>query len=105
MSRPLRIEYDHAFYHITARGNEKKPIFQDKDDKMKFFYYLGIVNKRYRIKLYAYVLMDNHYHLLMETPQGNLSRVMRDLNGHYTIYFNRRHKRVGHLFQGRLRPY
>lgn len=101
MSRPLRIEYEGAFYHITSRGNEKGDIFIDDYDKDKFLHYIGVVHKRYSIIIYVYALMGNHYHMLMETPKANLSRAMRDLNGDYTTYFNRRHKRAGHLFQGR----
>lgn len=103
MARPLRIEYENAVYHITARGNEKKDIFLDKKDYEKFLFYLGLMWKRYKVIAYCYVLMKNHYHLLIETPQPNLSRMMRDLNGHYTIYFNKRHRRYGHLFQGRYK--
>lgn len=103
MARPLRIEYENAVYHITARGNERKDIFIDEKDHEKFLFYLGLVHDRYKIILYAYVLMNNHYHLLIETPQANLSRVMQDINGHYTIYFNQRHKRYGHLLQGRYK--
>ncbi len=103
MARPLRIEYENACYHITARGNERKNIYTDRKDYEKFLHYIGLVHKRYRIIVYSYVLMDNHYHLLIETPEPNLSRMMRDLNGHYTIYFNKRHKRYGHLFQGRYK--
>lgn len=103
MARPLRIEYENAFYHITVRGNERRDIFTDKRDQEKFFFYLSVLHKRYRIIIYCYVLMNNHYHLLIETPEPNLSRVMRDLNGHYTIYFNKIHKRYGHLLQGRYK--
>lgn len=103
MGRPLRIEYEGAAYHIMARGNEKKNIFLEEADFKKFFYYLGVVWERYKLIIYSYVLMNNHYHLLMETPQANLSRAIRDLNGHYTIYFNRKYKRIGHLFQGRYK--
>ncbi len=103
MARPLRIEYEKACYHISSRGNEKRDIFLDERDNKKFLFYLGIVRERYKIIVYAYVLMNNHYHLLIETPKPNLCRVMRDINGHYTIYFNKRHKRAGHLFQGRYR--
>lgn len=103
MSRPLRIEYENAVYHITARGNEKGYIFLGQKDFDRFLGYLGRMQERYKIITYAYCLMRNHYHLLLETPKPNLSRVMRDLNGHYTIYFNKRHKRCGHLFQGRYK--
>jgi len=88
---------------ILFRGNERRDIFTDKRDQEKFFFYLGVLHKRYRIISYSYVLMNNHYHLLIETPEPNLSRVMRDLNGHYTIYFNKIHKRYGHLLQGRYK--
>jgi len=103
MARPLRIEYKNAFYHITSRGNERKIIFRDEKDNEKFLYYLDVMHQRYGIIVYAYVLMNNHYHLIIETPKPNLYRMMRDLNGHYTIYFNKRHKRYGHLFQGRYK--
>jgi REP element-mobilizing transposase RayT len=103
MSRPLRIEYNNAIYHITARGNERKNIFLDKKDFEKFLYYLNVVYERYKTIVYSFALLDNHYHLLIETPHANLSKMMRDLNGHYTIYFNKRHKRNGHLFQGRFK--
>lgn len=103
MARPLRIEYEGAVYHIMSRGNEKRQIFYDERDFKKFSYYLGCVHERYEIIVYAYCLMENHYHLLVETPHANLSSIMRDLNGGYTMYFNTRHKRAGHLFQGRYK--
>jgi REP element-mobilizing transposase RayT len=103
VARPVRIEYENAVYHITARGNERKDIFVNQKDREKFLHYLCVVHQRYEIIVYCYVLMNNHYHLLIETPQANLSRVMRDLNGHYTIYFNLRHNRAGHLLQGRYK--
>ena len=103
MARPLRIEFEGAVYHVTSRGNERKDIFFDKEDREKFFEYLELTKTRYKVVIYGYCLMDNHYHLLVETTQPNLTRFMRDLNGHYTIYFNRRHKRFGHLFQGRYK--
>jgi len=103
MSRPLRIEYPGAVYHITSRGNEKKIVFKDDHDRENFLGTLQHVNKRYHWICHAYCLMDNHYHLLIETPDGNLSLGMRQLNGVYTQLFNRRHKRTGHLFQGRYK--
>ncbi|MBI3398600.1 MAG: transposase [Deltaproteobacteria bacterium] len=103
MSRPLRIEYPGAVYHITSRGNEKKAVFKDKSDREAFLKVLAQVNKRYNWLCHAYCLMDNHYHTLVETPDGNLSIGMRQLNGVYTQTFNRRHKRPGHLFQGRYK--
>jgi putative transposase len=103
MARPLRIEFPGAVYHITSRGNEKRPIFLDDKDREGFLNLLQHVNKRYYWICHAYCLMDNHYHLIIETPDGNLSIGMRQLNGVYTQAFNRRHKRVGHLFQGRFK--
>lgn len=103
MTRPLRIEYPGAVYHITSRGNEKKTIFKDDQDRENFLNTLQHVNKRYNWLCHAYCLMTNHYHLLVETPDGNLSLGMRQLNGVYTQLFNKRHKRNGHLFQGRFK--
>lgn len=103
MAGPLRIEYENAFYHITSRGNERKSIFTDRNDNEKVLSYGGLVHSRYKVMVYGYVLMDNHYHLLIETPELNLSRVTRNLNGHYTIYFNKADKRYGYLFQGRYK--
>ena len=103
MSRPLRIEYPGAVYHITSRGNEKKPVFKDDEDRETFLRILTHVNKRYHWLCHAYCLMDNHYHLLVETPDGNLSLGMRQLNGVYTQAFNKRRTRTGHLFQGRYK--
>ena len=84
MSRPLRIEYPGAVYHVTSRGNEKKPVFKDDHDRESFLNALQHVNKRYNWICHAYCLMTNHYHLLIETPEGNLSLGMRQLNGVYT---------------------
>ena len=103
MSRPLRVEYPGAVYHITCRGNEKRAIFRDNQDRESFLDILVRSQKIYGIRLFAYVLMDNHFHLLLETPLGNLSQFMRRFNITYTSYFNRVHKRVGHLFQGRYK--
>jgi len=103
MGRPLRIEYPGALYHITSRGNEKKSIFLDVTDREKFLHILKEYHTRHGILIHAYVLMDNHYHLLLETPRGNLLKVMHGINGGYTGYFNRKYQRVGHLFQGRYR--
>ncbi len=103
MARPLRIEYSGAVYHITSRGNEKKAVFKDDQDRINFLTTLQRVNKRYHWLCHAYCLMDNHYHLLIETPDGNLSIGMRQLNGVYTQLFNKRRNRPGHLFQGRYK--
>jgi len=101
MTRPLRIEFAGAVYHLTSRGNARQAIFLDEKDFADFLGVLCLVVKRYHFILHAYCLMNNHYHLLMETPEGNLSRGMRQLNGLYTQRFNKRHQRVGHLLQGR----
>ena len=103
MARPLRIEYDGALYHITSRGNERKAIFRDDEDRVGFLEALQKVNERFNWICHAYCLMNNHYHLVVETPDGNLSKGMRQLNGVYTQYFNRKHHRVGHIFQGRYK--
>lgn len=103
MARPLRIEYPGAFYHVTSRGNEKKDIFRDTKDRQRFLRYLESATERYGASMHVYCLMSNHYHLLLETPRGNLSEIMRHINGAYTTYFNVRHQRAGHLFQGRYK--
>jgi REP element-mobilizing transposase RayT len=103
MARPLRIEFPGAVYHVTSRGNERKAIFRDDQDRKMFLDTLGDVTLRYNWLCHAYCLMENHYHLLIDTPDGNLSIGMRQLNGIYTQRFNKRHGRVGHLFQGRFK--
>lgn len=103
MARPLRIEYEGALYHVTARGNERGKIFFSKRDYQKFREYLADVRAKYGFILHAYVLMSNHFHLIVETPQGNLGKIMHHLNGSYTTYFNIKRKRSGHLFQGRYK--
>jgi REP element-mobilizing transposase RayT len=103
MARPLRIEFPGAVYHVTSRGNEKKPVFKDEQDRQNFLDTLHLVNKRYHWLCHAYCLMDNHYHILIETADGNLAIGMRQLNGVYTQVFNKRHARTGHLFQGRYK--
>ena len=103
MARPLRIEYDGALYHLTSRGNERKLVFKDDTDRNIFLDTLHKVTQRYNWLCHAYCLMNNHYHLVIETPDGNLSKGMRQLNGVYTQTFNKRHKRVGHIFQGRYK--
>jgi len=103
MARPLRIEYSGAVYHITSRGNARKKIYRDDQDRENFLGVLGTVIKRYNWLCHAYCLMDNHYHLIIETPDANLSAGMRHLNGVYTQLYNRRHRRPGHIFQGRYK--
>ncbi len=101
MTRPLRIEFNGALYHITSRGNARQAIFLNGEDFSDFLGILNSVVKRYNFLLHAYCLMNNHYHLLVETPEGNLSKGMRQLNGLYAQRFNQKHQRVGHLLQGR----
>ena len=103
MSRPLRIEYAEAVYHVTSRGNARRSIFKNDKDREMLLNILEEVNDRYHWLCHAYCLMNNHYHLAIETPDGNLSKGMRQLNGVYTMRFNRRHGSVGHVFQGRYK--
>jgi putative transposase len=103
MARPLRIAYPGAWYHVTSRGNEQKDIFKSRRDREKFLDYLASATERYGAAIHCYCLMSNHYHLLLETPDGNLSQIMRHINGAYTTYFNIKRKRAGHLFQGRFK--
>ena len=103
MGRPLRIEYSGAWYHVTSRGNERKDVFKSRADREKFLSYLESASVRYGAVIHAFCLMSNHYHLLLETPSGNLSQIMRHINGAYTNYFNAKRKRAGHLFQGRYK--
>ncbi len=103
MARALRIQYEGALYHITCRGNERKAIYRDDQDRKVFLELLINGIETYNIILYCYVLMDNHFHLLLETPLGNLSEFMRWFNITYTSHYNRRQKRSGHLYQGRYK--
>lgn len=103
MGRPLRIEYPGAHYHVTTRGNERKEVFKSQRDREKFLTYFESAVTRYGATIHAFCLMSNHYHLLIETPCGNLSQVMQHINGAYTNYFNTKRKRSGHLFQGRYK--
>jgi REP element-mobilizing transposase RayT len=102
MARPLRIEFAGAVYHVTSRGNARADIFEADSDRETFLRILGAVVKRFNWLCHAYCLMNNHYHLLIETPEGNLSAGMRQLNGVYTQAFNRAHRRDGHVFKGRF---
>lgn len=103
MSRPLRIEFPNALYHVTARGDRREDIFEDDEDRRAFLRTLHQVVDQFNWLCYAWCLMDNHYHLLVQTPDANLSKGMRQLNGVFTQYSNRRHRRTGHLFQGRFK--
>ena len=103
MSRPLRIEFAHGLYHVTSRGDGREDIYLEDADRELFLDVLSETGDRFHWVIHAYCLMGNHYHLLIETPDGNLSQGMRQLNGVYTQRFNRKHKRVGHVFQGRYK--
>ncbi len=103
MARPLRIEFCGALYHVTSRGDRREAIFEDDEDRETFLSILGEVTDRFNWLCHAYCLMTNHYHLVVETPEGNLSKGMRQLNGVFTQASNRRHARTGHLFQGRFK--
>src|SRR5512134_1186294 len=103
MARPLRISYPNAFYHVTCRGNDRRVIFRDDHDRARFLERLRSALDIFGVRLHAYVLMSNHFHLIVETPKANLSEFMRQFNISYTAYFNRRHRRIGHLYQGRFK--
>jgi len=103
MARPLRIEYDGALYHVTSRGNAREAIYLCDEDRERFLEILTDVITRFGWLCHAYCLMENHFHLLIETPEAGLSRGMHLLNGTYTQWFNREHQRVGHLYQGRFK--
>ncbi len=105
MSRPLRIEFEGAYYHILSRGNERRDIFSDKDDRFLFLESLGNMSERFEVDVYAYVLMDNHYHLLLKTNKPNISKSMQWFGVTYTRRYNNKHKRSGHLFQGRFKSF
>lgn len=103
MARQLRIEFEGAFYHITSRGNLREKVFFEDKDKEKFLEVLERTKERYGYLIHAYTLMDNHYHLLIETPKANISRIMQNINTSYTVYINKKYRRSGHLFQGRFK--
>ena len=103
MSRPLRLDHAGALWHVTSRGNERREVFLDDADRREFLQLLGRSVELFGWKLHAWVLMGNHYHLLVGTPEATLSRGMRQLNGDYAQHFNRRHGRDGHVFQGRFK--
>jgi len=103
MARPLRIYVPGAWYHVTARGNERRDIVRDDSDREGFLSRLAAMTERFRLSLYAYVLMGNHFHLLVEPSEDNLSRAMQWLDVSYSQWFNRRRQRSGHLFQGRFK--
>jgi REP element-mobilizing transposase RayT len=103
MARPLRIEFPGAIYHVMSRGNQRGAIVRDDADRQRRLDWLRRTVETYGWRLHSFVLMTSHEHLFVETPEANLSAGMQYLNGSYTSYFNRRHRRVGHLFQGRFK--
>ena len=103
MARQLRIEMAGGFYHVLARGNEKKRIFRVLGNRDQFLSLLGRAYRRYGCLFYVYALMPNHFHLLIETKRKNLSKIMHFINVSYSVYFNRKYNRIGHLFQGRFK--
>ncbi|MGA2863799.1 MAG: transposase [Verrucomicrobiota bacterium] len=102
-ARALRIQRPAGRYHVTARGNERRAIYRQESDRAHFLEFLGELSERFGLRVHAYVLMDNHFHLLVETPEANLSRPMQWSNVSYSMCFNRRHERLGRMFQGRFK--
>ena len=103
MARPLRIEFPGAVYHVTSRGDRREPIFVDDEDRQGLLEVVAQALSRFDAEALSYCLMGNHYHFVLHTRQANLSLLMRHINGVYTQSFNRRHDKVGHLFQGRFK--
>jgi len=103
MSRPLRLEFQNALYHVTSCGDRREDIYEDDTDRFAFLNILASVIDQFNWSCFAYCLMDNHYHFLVQTPDANLSKGMRQLNGVFTQTYNRRHNKTGHLFQGRYK--
>jgi putative transposase len=105
MARPLRIEFPDAVYHVTSRGNERRAIYRSNRDRSTFLEFLGQAAKRFNWSVTAWVLMTNHFHLVVQTREANLSRGMHWLNGTYAAWFNQQHERCGHLFGGRFKAF
>jgi len=105
MARPLRIQYENAYYHVTCRGNAREDIFGDDADRNAFLELLARSAEIYQVDILAFVLMTNHFHIVIKTPLANLQEFMRHFNISYTSYFNRMHHRVGHLYQGRYKSF
>ena len=103
MSRPYRLQGANCLYHVTSRGDDRKRIFVNETDYLKFLEYLKAAKDKFKFYLYAYCLMGNHYHLFFETTQANLSAIMHSINTAYTTYYNIKRQRCGHLFQGRYK--
>src|SRR5208283_1692920 len=105
MARPLRIQYENACYHVTCRGNGRQHIFLADFDRTTFLELLARSVEIYQVRLIAFVLMTNHFHLVVKTPHANLQKLMRHFNISYTAYVNKRHGRSGHLYQGRYKAF
>ncbi|MBL6688933.1 MAG: transposase [Pseudomonadales bacterium] len=103
MSRPVRIEFPGAVYHVTSKGRDEQVVFKDKEDRGVFLNVVENVVDRFGWLIHSYVLMDSHYHMVVECPEANLSKGMRQLNGVYTQHVNRRHDQEGPIFQGRFK--
>jgi REP element-mobilizing transposase RayT len=103
MARKPRVEFDGAFYHVIVRGNQRQKTFHDEHDRQSYLQRIEHYRQRYGFRLYAYVLMANHVHILIETKSVGLSKIMQGIQGSYTQIFNRRHRKIGHLFQGRYK--
>jgi REP element-mobilizing transposase RayT len=99
------MDYPDTFYHVLSRGNERKEIFRDEKDYLRFLVILGKMVERFKLEVHAYVLMENHFHLLVHTQEANLSRAIQWLGVSYSVWFNRKHQRSGHLFQGRFKSF
>ena len=98
MARPLLLTYEGAVYHVTARGNDRGNLFKTNRDRERYLLVLAESLQRYNVRLYLYCLMTNHVHMVLETPRGNLSAFMQRFHTAYTVWFNRKHDRSGHLF-------
>jgi REP element-mobilizing transposase RayT len=105
MARPVRIEYPGAVYHVVCRGNNRQAIFRDDHDRKRYLEKLSLYCEAKEVELLCYCLLTNHLHLVLETPQGNLSRMMQAFQTSYTIYFNKRHNRTGHVFEQRYKAF
>jgi len=103
MARPLRVEYEHAFYHVISRGHRRENIFRNDGDRKKFLNKLSLAAERLQLKIHAYVLMSNHYHLLIETPKANISQAMHDINAGYSNWYRSKYRLIGSIFQGRYK--
>lgn len=103
MARPYRLQGENCLYHVISRGDDRKKIYTRPADYSRFMDYVIKAKERFQFSLYAYCLMTNHFHLLLETRLANISRIMHYIKGSYTTYYNIRHSRTGHLFQGRFK--